>query len=319
MIKVGHRTRLQRWGYVFVLPFILVFVIFQLWPTLYTFVLSFSNLKGLKADFQFAGLANFKKLIKDVYFWGSIGNTFMISFVSFVFQLGVSLLLAIWLSDVYLNIKGRKVFRAIVYMPNLLTAVSVSLLFRSLFLYPTGPLSQALFDMGLHQDIERDGEIIREAVNLFRNVAFTRGLVSYIYWFMWYGYILIILMAGITSIPQSLYESALVDGANGRQTAWYITLPLLRPIILYVFLICMIGGINVFDIPALLTEMRGAPDFKVRTTIMYLYNVAFSGSNDYSYGAAIAVGLFIITIMLALIIFFFLQDKSELEKKKRGR
>jgi multiple sugar transport system permease protein len=315
MQKVGHREKLQRWGYFFVAPFVVVFLIFNLWPTLYTFMLSFSNLRGLRVDFQFSGLSNFTKLVKDIYFWGSVGNTFAISFCSFVPQLGIALLLAIWLSDQYLHLKGKGLFRAIIYMPNLLTAVSVSLLFRSLFLYPTGPFSQILFNLGLRQNILRDGQTVSEAVNLFRNVPFTRGLVAYIYWVMWYGYILIILMAGITGIPSSLYESALVDGANSRQTTWYITLPLLRPVMLYVLLICMIGGVNAFDIPALLTEMRGAPDYKVRTTIMYLYNVAFQGANDYSYGAAIAMGLFIISLILALIIFLFLRDRSDVKKK----
>jgi multiple sugar transport system permease protein len=107
-----------------------------------------------------------------------------------------------------------------------------------------------------------------------------------------------------------------VDGATNRQTTWHITLPLLRPIMLYVFITSMIGGMQAFDIPALLTDMRGNPDFKVRTAVMYLYNVSFQGNNDYSYGAAISVGMFIITIVLALLIFFFLQDRSELKKRR---
>jgi multiple sugar transport system permease protein len=201
-------------------------------------------------------------------------------------------------------------------MPNFFTAASMSRLFHSLFLYPTGPLNKLLYTLGLHQDVMVNGELVQQAVNLFRNIGFTRGLVSFIYWLMWYGHTNIILMAGITGIPSSLYESALVDGATSRQTTWYITLPLLRPIMLYVFITSMIGGMQAFDIPALLTDMRGNPDFKIRTTVMYLFNVSFQGNNDYSYGAAISIGMFIITIILALIIFFFLQDRNDLKKNR---
>jgi multiple sugar transport system permease protein len=314
MHKAGYQARLQKWGYIFCLPFVTGFIFFFLWPTLYTVILSFADLKGMRTDFKLVGLKNFAKLAGDKFFWGSVGNTFIISGVSIIFQICVALLLAILLSDSYLNLKGRGLFRALVYMPNLLTAVSISLLFLTLFQYPTGPLSQILYRMGLRVLVERNGVSNYEMMDLFRNVLFTRGIISFIFWLMWYGYHLIILMAGITAIPVSLFESALVDGASSRQTTWFITLPLLRPVLLYVFLTCMIGGINAFDIPAMLTNMRGNPDFKARTTIMYLYNVAFQGSNDYSYGAAIAIGLFLITIVFALFIFFFLHDRSDLKK-----
>jgi multiple sugar transport system permease protein len=123
------------------------------------------------------------------------------------------------------------------------------------------------------------------------------------------------LMAGITSIPISLYESAVVDGANSRQTAFRITLPLLRPMMLYILITSMIGGMQMFDIPFMLTDMRGAPNFMIRTTVMYQYNMAFQGVNDRAYGAAVSVGIFFVTLVLALLIFFFLQDRSELKKK----
>jgi multiple sugar transport system permease protein len=245
----------------------------------------------------------------------AIRNTFIIAWGTFIPQLGIALILSIWLSDYQMGLKGKKLFRAIIYMPNLLTAASVSLLFRALFLYPTGPLNHLLYNLGLHQMVERDGAMIKQAIDLFRNSVFTRSLVSYIYWFMWYGHTNIILMAGITAIPSELYEAALADGASSRQTTWYITLPLLRPIMLYVFITSMIGGMQIFDIPALLTDMRGAPGFATRTTIMYLYNAAFLGNNDYAYGAAISIGMFVITVVLALFIFFFLQDRSELKHR----
>jgi len=322
---IGHETRTNRWGYFFVAPFIIVFCVFNLWPTLYTFILSFTDLKGLRSDFNFIGPANFIKLVKDTYFWGALGNTFIIWTVNFIPQLGLALLLSIWLSDVRLNLAGKSLFRAIIYMPNLLTAVSVALLFRSIFGYNahvSAPANQFLRSLGI-EATKIDpitGESIREAFNFFRSVAFSRGLVSFIQWWMWYGYTMIILMAGITTISPSLYESAVIDGANSRQTTWYITLPLLRPIMLYILVTSAIGGMQMFDIPFLLTDMLGAPNYKIRTTTVYQYNMAFTrGANDYAYGAAISIGIFIVTIILALLIFFFLQDRSELRKRKGGK
>jgi len=324
---MGHEIRTNRWGYFFVAPFIVVFCIFNLWPTLYTFLLSFTDLKGLRSglDFNLVGLANFSKLIQDPYFWGALGNTFIIWGINFLPQLGLALVLAIWLSDVRLNLAGKGLFRAIVYMPNLLTAASVALLFRSVFGYAAhvqAPANQFLYSLGI-QATKIDqitGATVKEAIDFFRSVAFSRGLVSFIQWWMWYGYTLIILMAGITTISPSLYESAVIDGANSRQTTWYITLPLLRPIMLYILITSAIGGMQMFDIPFLLTDMYGAPDYKIRTTTVYQYNIAFGrGANDYAYGAAISIGIFVVTIVLALLIFFFLQDRSELKKRKGGR
>jgi multiple sugar transport system permease protein len=320
---IGHEARTNRWGYFFIAPFVIVFCIFNFWPTLYTFILSFSDLRGLNSEFKFAGLENFIRLVKDPYFWGAMGNTMIIWFINFVPQLGIALVLSIWLSDVRLHLTGKGLFRAVIYMPNLLTAVSIALLFRSIFGYnahPTAPANQFLYSLGI-QATKIDpitGETVREAFNFFRSVAFSRGLVAFIQWWMWYGHTLIMLMAGITTIPVSLYESASIDGANSGQTTWYITLPLLRPIMLYILVTSMIGGMQMFDIPFLLTNMMGEPDYKIRTSTIYQYNMAFGRNTDYAYGAAISVGIFVVTIALALIIFFFLQDRSELKKRKGG-
>ncbi|MDR0456446.1 MAG: sugar ABC transporter permease [Treponema sp.] len=287
-------------------------------------MLSFTDLKGLRTEYSFVGFANFMHLVTDPYFWGALGNTFIIWTINFVPQLGLALILSIWLSDVRLNLAGKGLFRAIVYMPNLLTAVSVALLFRSIFGYNahvTAPANQFLRSLGIQDTVILEGGIAaKEAFNFFRSVPFSRGLVAFIQWWMWYGYTMIILMAGITTISPSLYESAVIDGANSRQTTWYITLPLLRPIMLYILVTSAIGGMQMFDIPFLLTDMQGSPAFKIRTTTVYQYNTALGrGANDYAYGAAISIGIFIVTIALALLIFFFLQDRSDLKKQKGGK
>jgi multiple sugar transport system permease protein len=363
---IGHEERTNRWGYAFVAPFVLAFLIFNFWPTINTFLISFTDLRGLRSDYIFKDarcpvclgsgerylidgqgndvldangdpiltvcgtckgtgkttpvVYNYTKLVNDPYFWGALGNTFIIWGFNFIPQLGIALILAIWLSDARLNLAGRGLFRAVIYMPNLLTAASVALLYRSLFGYPISPANQFLQYFGIYDTfVSNAGEVFQQGFNFFRSVPFSRGLTAFIQWWMWYGHTLIMLMAGITSIPVSLYESATVDGANSRQTALYITLPLLRPMMLYILITSMIGGMQMFDIPFLLTNGLGAPDFKIRTTVVYQYDVAFfMGAGDKAYGSTISVGIFVVTVILAMIIFFLLQDRSDLSSKKKG-
>lgn len=288
----GVQAKVNRFGYFFVLPFVLVFLVFNLWPTIYTFFLSFGDLRGLKSTFNFVGFANYKKLVSDPYFWGAVGNTFIIWGLNFFPQLGLALLFAIWLTNVKVHIRGTSLFRALFYLPNLLTATSVSILFRSLFAYPVGPVNQLLLNLGLSET----------AFNFFRSVSASRLIVAFIQWWMWCGQTLILLMAAITSISPSLYESAVIDGANEWKCTWKITIPMLRPMMFYILVTSMVGGMQMFDIPFLITDMHGGPDYKIRTSSVYMYNIAFQGRNDYSYAATISIGVFIITVILAFLI-----------------
>lgn len=306
--KSGIETRTNRTGIYFVLPFIVVYAAFQLWPVIYTLALGFSDIKGFKTDMGFVGLANFKRLVTDKNFWNSVKNTFYMWGINFAPQLGIALIFAIWFTDLRLNLKCKGSFRAIFYMPNLLTTASIAILFRSLFAYPVGPVNQFLtgtLNIWAHEIV--DGESVQRGFNFFRWNGgqdwaidwVPRIIVSFIQWWMWCGHTLIMLMAGITSISPSLYEAAIVDGANQRQQTWLITIPLLRPMMLYILVTSMIGGMQLFEIPFLLTDMRGGPRYAIRTMSVYLYNMGFQGVMDYSYAAAIAIGVFIITIILA--------------------
>ncbi len=314
--KVGIEAKTNRSGYYFVLPFIIIYAAFQLWPIIYTFILAFGNLKGLRTDVSFNGLKNFQKLIHDKYFWGSVKNTFIMWGWNFAPQLGIALLFSIWFTDIRLNLKGKGLFRAVFYMPNLLTTASIAILFRSLFAYPVGPVNQFLTGtLNIWTEVERGGKIVKEGFQFFRDPTASRFIVAFIQWWMWCGYTVIMLMAGITSISPSLYEAAIVDGANSRQQTLFVTLPLLRPMMLYLLVTSMIGGMQLFEIPFLLTGMHGEPDYKIRSMALYLYNQGFQGENNYSYAAAIAIAMFIITMILAIGINYVIKDRSDKKKK----
>lgn len=308
-------AKTNRAGLYFVLPFVIIYALFQLWPIIYTFSLAFGNLQGLKTEFDFVGLANFKKLLTDNFFWGSVANTFIMWGFNFAPQLGIALLFAIWFTDIRLKIKGKGIFRAIFYMPNLLTTASIAVLFRSLFAYPVGPVNQFLTQtLNIWNMAEVDGEMVRQGFNFFRMPNVSRGIVSFIQWWMWCGHTLIMLMAGITSISPSLYEAAVVDGANASQQTRYVTLPLLRPMMWYLLVTSMIGGMQLFEIPFLLTGMHGEPDFKIRSMALYLYNMGFQGVTNYSYAAAVAIAMFIITIGLATFINWLVKEREPRRK-----
>ncbi|MBR4387531.1 MAG: sugar ABC transporter permease [Treponema sp.] len=295
--------RINKKGYYFIIPFVLVYLLFNFWPTIYTFILSVGDLKGLKKSFKIIGFGNFVRLVTDKYFWGSVANTFIIWGLNFAPQLGIALLLAVWFTDVKLRLKGTGLFRAVFYMPNLLTAASVALLFKSLFGYPVGPANQMLLGFGL----------VEKAYQFDRNGWALRFIIAFIQWWMWCGQTLILLMAGITSISPSLYESATIDGANDWQCTWKITVPLLRPIMFFLLITSMVGGMQMFDIPFLLTDMRGGVNFMCRTMAVYLYNIGFQGTNQYSYAAAIAIGMFIITVVLSRVINWLTSDHSRVK------
>ena len=112
----GIERKLSKYGYIFILPFLLTYLAFQLWPIIYTILLSFSDLKGLRADFTLIGLENYKKLITDKYFWEAIQNTGIVWFFNFVPQLGIALLFALWFTDDTLKIKYKGIFRTILFL-----------------------------------------------------------------------------------------------------------------------------------------------------------------------------------------------------------
>jgi multiple sugar transport system permease protein len=191
------------------------------------------------------------------------------------------------------------IWRALFFLPNLLMPAAVASLFFSLFSY-FGPVNQFMVRSGL----------LPEAMQFLQNVGITRGLVVFIQWWMWFGQTIIILMAGMTSIPIALYEAAMVDGATASQMFYRITLPLLKPILVYIFVTSLVGGMQMFDIPYLLTDGRGSPSSSILTNNILMY-MKFSSSQGHI-GAASSVGVlvFVMTSICSLAIFYFLRDKD---------
>ena len=296
---VRPKFKRDYYGYVFIAPFIIAFLIFGLYPVYNTLYLSFTDTTLLGGEGNFVGLKNFQRLFADDVFMNTVKNTWLLWLLNFIPQLAIALLLSVWFTSVRLKIRSVGLWRAIFFLPNLLMPAAIAALFFSLFSF-YGPVNQFMVRSGL----------LPEAKNFLQDPAVARGLVVFIQWWMWFGATIILLMAGMTSISVSLYESAMIDGANERQMLWRITVPLLKPILIFIFVTSLVGGMQMFDIPYLLTDGRGSPSGSIMTNNILMY-LKFSSSKGHI-GAASAVGVlvFIMTSVCALGIFYFLREKD---------
>ena len=255
---------------------------------------------GSRSPAVFVGLSNYRRLIQDKYFFMSIGNTWIMWLCGFIPQMVIALWLAVVLNDDHF--KGRSIFRAIFYLPNLITMASIGALFSFILDWQTGSLNKILMSM----------HIISHKINWLQSPAATRGAVSFALWWIWFGYSMIIFMAGLKTISSDYYDAACVDGASKWQSFKYITLPLLQPTILYQVVTSVIGGLTLFDVPFVLSGGNGAPLYKSLTMVMYLYNTAFKNYN-FGYSGAIGVGLFIMVAILVGISFKVIYKKKVYE------
>ncbi|MBM7704538.1 carbohydrate ABC transporter permease [Metabacillus iocasae] len=282
---------LNRYGYLFIAPFWLIFGVFSIYPVGLTFYYSFTNYTGSGVA-EVIGLENYKRLLTDTYFVEAFFNTWKIWGINFVLQMSLALLLAMIFSDMRIKLKGLAFFRSIFYLPNLITISSVALLFGILLDWQHGSLNMVLMNIGL----------ISEPINWLNEPTSAQLSVSLILTWMWFGHSFIVVMAGVSGISKDYYEAALIDGANRWQTFTKITVPLLKPILLYIMITSLIGGLQLFDLPMLLTDGIGSPDGALNTMVLYLYNQAFK-YNNYGYASAVAYGLFVITLIFSAIVF----------------
>ena len=296
----GKVVRYNKWGYIFLIPFVTVYIIFQLIPLISTVYNSFFEryrMGLIEVGPNFVGLENYKTLLTNGDVWVYAQNTLIMWVLGFVPQLFFSLLLGAWFSDTRLRLKGTRFFKTVIYLPNLIMASAFSMLFFTLF-SDGGPINSILMQIG----------IISEPFKFFSNTWGTRGLVAFMNFIMWFGNTTILLMAGMMGIDTSLFEAAEVDGATSTQVFFKITLPLLRPILIYVLITSLIGGLQMFDVPQILTNGTGEPMRSSMTLIMYLNKHLFS--KNYGMAGALSVLMFIITAILSLLVFRFTEKKE---------
>ncbi len=289
------KRNLNRMAYLFVLPFVIVFLTFSVYPVFRTLYLSFTSYKGF-GDAKWAGLANYIRVFKDKFFWKALGNTVKIWGVNIILQLGLAFLLTVIFSDIKYKIRGLSLFRAVYYLPNLIAATSVAFLFKTLLDWKYGSFNQLLLTLG----------VAKEQINWLGSTSTAPYVISVIGAWMWFGNSFIMLMAGVQGIPTDYFEAAAIDGAGRWKVFAQITIPLLRPIMLYVFVTSLIGGLQLFDLPFLMNGVApntaGEPSGCLQTAVMYLYKFGFE-THQVGYASAIAYTLFFIILIVSIIQF----------------
>ena len=293
-----------KYGYLFSIPFVVVYAIFSLYPTLNTAILGFTDSKGMTGLTQWNFLPkekifnNFVQLFKNPMFMMSFKNTLILWVVNFIPQICLALLLTAWFTSRRNELRAQGLFKVVFYMPNIITAASIAILYNKLFAYPIGPVNSLL--QSLH--------IIDEPINFINKVGPTRGIISFIQFWMWYGYTMIILISGVLGINPDLYEAAELDGASNSQMFWKITIPNLKTILLYTMITSMIGGLSMYDIPKM--YLAGGPNRATTTVSVFIYDQAFAGSYMYNRAAAASMILFLIIAVCSAIVFYMMRDKD---------
>lgn len=308
-MKKNKTVEYGKYGLMFLIPFFLIFLVFQLYPLLYTFYnsLIYSAKNGRYMTESF-GLGNFTHYVfanTGKEFWNAFLITAVLWMLNFIPQILLSLVLAAWFTDIKIKLKGSGIYKVIMYMPNIITAATISVLFYSMF-EVNGPLTTLFRSWGW---CGKGGVLNSGWASL--------GIIAFIQFWMWYGNTMIVLCAGILGINPSLYEAASVDGASSKQQFFRITLPLLKPILQYTLVTSAIGGLQMYDIPQLFNDggpvinMNGTNINSTTTVVMLIKKyVAAGGTQDYGKAAAYSVMLFAITLIISLFFYRLTADKT---------
>ena len=299
-----------KYGYIFSIPFVVAFLFFSLYPLIYTTVIGFTDLQGLgKSSFSFLSnpFENFQIVLTAPTFQSSVRNTFVIWIINFIPQILLALLLTAWFTSRRYRIRGQGAFKVMLYMPNIITAATIAILFNVLFMHPTGVVNHILQTVG----------ILESSFNFINSMLASQLIIAFIQFWMWYGYTMLILISGVLGMSPDMFEAADIDGASGFQAFFFITLPNLRTILLFTLVTSLIGGLNMFDIPRLFNN--GGPDNATTTASVFIFRQAFAGSYMYNRAAAASIVMFVIIALLSAILFYFMRDKEAIRLKKEEK
>ena len=289
-----------KWGYIFILPFFVTFFIFSLIPLADTVRYSFYEYyrSGIKeVGPTFIGIENYAELLNsDMIAYA--GNTLILWLIGFVPQIVIALLLANWFTDIRLKIRGKQFFKVVIYLPNLIMASAFAMLFFALF-SNSGPINSILMSLG----------ITSEPIDFMGTAFGTRSLIGLMNFLMWFGNTTIMLMAAIMGISPEIFEAAELDGCTSVNRFFRITLPLIRPILAYTLITSIIGGLQMFDVPQILTNGQGSPDRTSMTLIMFLNN--HLKSRNYGMAGALSVFLFVVSGILCFVVYRMTNGKDD--------
>lgn len=282
MIGFGKKsTRSNRAGYLMVLPYIVHFIFFVSFPLIFSFILIFHKW-DLFTPMQWVGLANFRRLFQDVQFFKAIGNTLIFLSIHIPLQIVIALLLAVFLNA---RIKFRGFFRAVYFLPVIVSGVVTTILWKELYAYDTGILNLLLLKMGF------------EKIPWINSAHLAMPSIAIMATWKNLGLYVVLFLVGLQAIPAYLYEAADIDGAKSVQKFFYITLPSLKNTMMLVVVLSTIGGFSLFIEPFVMTG--GGPLNSTLSAMLYIYKQAFYFGHM---GYAAALGFFFAAIILMVIL-----------------
>lgn len=305
-----------KYGYIFSIPFVVAFCLFTMYPLFRTAFMSITDYAGVAA--RESGVMNvldnpfenYRLLLFDnELFRTSMWNTIVIWVVNFIPQIILALLLTAWFTSRRNRFKGMGLFKILFYMPNIITAGTIALLFNVLF-SRFGPVNYLLHDvLG----------VLEERFLFDQSDRAAQLIISFIQFWMWYGYTMLILIAGVLGLNPEMYEVSEIDGANAIKQFFYITLPNLKTILLFTIVTSIVGGLTMFDVPRLFLD--GGPRNATNTLAMFIHSQAFGGRFFLNRAAAASMIVFVMVAILSIIVFYLFRDRdaAQLRKDTRAR
>ncbi|WP_407710426.1 carbohydrate ABC transporter permease [Arthrobacter nitrophenolicus] len=274
--------------YLYISPFFILFALTGLFPLVYTAWVSLHNWNLIGGQGKFTGLENYAFVVAQPYFWNAVGNTFSIFILSSVPQVVIALVIAAVLDA---NLRARTFWRMGVLVPFVVAPVAVGLIFNNLFADQFGLINEMLKAAGLdpvrwHSDSVASHLAIASMVN-----------------FRWTGYNALIFLAAMQAIPRDVFEAATIDGAGRLRQFFSVTVPMLRPTVIFVVITSTIGGLQIFDEPRVFDQSGlGGADRQWQTLTMYIWELGW-GQRNFGRASAVAWLLFLIIVLIALLNF----------------
>ncbi len=281
--------------YVFLSPFLLLFVVFGIFPLGFSFYLAFQSWEptaGLAA-MKFVGLENFAFALHDEWFWKSLKNTFWLATAAGVPQHLVAIPLAFFIHSSFK--RWRNAVVGIYFLPYITSTVAIAMMFSTLFSTDYGMINQALHALG---QVPGLGWLLpAQPIDWLNRAENVKPAIAMVVFWRYLGFNTVLYLAALQTIPSDIYEAATMDGAGRWQQFWFITLPSLKPMIYFGVTLSVIGGLQLFEEPFILTGGRGGTDQAGMTTAMYMYRTAFE-FNDFGTASALSWLLFVFVALL---------------------
>ncbi|KLI90171.1 ABC transporter permease [Arthrobacter sp. YC-RL1] len=292
--------------YLYVAPFFILFALVGLFPLVYTFVVSINDWDLLGGAGEWVGLENYTAELSSPLFWNSLFNTFSIFLLSAIPQLAIATFIAAMLDQ---NLRAKTFWRMSVLVPYVVTPVAVTLIFSNAFDEKYGLINNLLQVFNV--------DPVAWKTSVFPSHLAIATMVNW----RWTGYNALILLAAMQAVPRELHESAALDGAGKLRRFFSITLPSIRPTMIFVIITATIGGMQIFTEPKLFnasSSVPGGPDRQYQTTVLYLWDLAFN-RGDFGRASAVAWMLFLIIILIGVINFLLSRKIASSGEKRAGR